>query len=51
MPNFTIFYILFNANKWDISNRTQNNCLSKANNYLFYKHIVNKSVEEELILF
>ena len=33
-----------NANKWDISNRTQNNCLSQDTNNFF-------SVEEELILY
>ena len=40
MTKSTVFYVLFDANKWDISNCTQNNCFSQE-----------KSVEEELILY
>ena len=51
MTNFTVFYALFDANKWDLSNRTQNDCLSQDTNYFFSKQLMDKSVEEELILY
>ena len=35
MTNFTGFYALFYADKFDISNRTQNNCLSQDTNYFY----------------
>ena len=43
------FDALFDANKSDISNRTENNCLSQDTNYFF--QFSDKSVKEELILY
>ena len=33
------FDALFHTNKWDISNRTQDNCLSQDTNYFFLSHL------------
>ena len=52
MTNFTVFYALFDANKWDISNRTDYpEQLFITGHQLFFSNLfTDKSVEEELIL-
>ena len=51
MTNFNAFDASFDANKWDISNRIQNNCLLQDTNYFFSKQFTDKSVEGELMLY